>query len=252
MAEPTTPNNWTTTCPTPLRAVVPEEWRFSNYTEPSCIVPACSNFPSLLSECCGADNELVSHNISDRFYSDYVSCSLASTASEDDYSTYQQCIFKSSIYPFRCNDREFGTPDFCGGGIPTAPVAAAEGSQVCCMSSSPNHTLAMEACCRDEGGRQTEIVPYSTGCFAYCELPREGPGEPSFFSCARKAANLTSGLTGICLFNPADNDEGGDEGSDEGSGDGNGSAAGGDSSGAVKVSMSSFTVAALLICYVLV
>lgn len=167
-------NDPSAACPTNTPgfwARVPQEWQdntSANFTDYSCAVPSCNNFPNTLASCC---NQSISHlHQFDTDIGPYVACSLPDTENEQAYRDYQVCLFRQLVQPFKCNDPDPDriTVDVCQGGSFEPPIQPGAGEQVCAMRASPNATRAFVSCCSGAGNNGTGLIPFDSACNVAC------------------------------------------------------------------------------------
>jgi hypothetical protein len=149
----------------------PVEWQNSdsaNFTDLSCAVPSCNNYPAVLASCCGG--EVGDLHQFETEIGPYVSCTLQDAEAKDAYQEYQNCLLRHFVEPFKCNDPDPDSPtvDACDGQVIEPPQVPGPDEQICSLRASPNATRAMISCCSGAGTNGTGITLFDSGCNIAC------------------------------------------------------------------------------------
>lgn len=170
----------TLSCPstTELYPRVPEVWTSQdsqNYTDRSCSVPACNNFPSILASCCNStEDSLVEFGTN---VGPYVTCRLSDADEETDedheserYRVFQTCLMGNYVENFKCNNPadSFSAFDGCDGQFDTPPREPGDDEQICGIRYSTNATRAFRECCSGSGPEGAGLIPFDQGCSVAC------------------------------------------------------------------------------------
>lgn len=186
----------------------PAEWQNSestNFTDQSCAVPSCNDYPSILASCCSSEvGEL--HQF-DTEIGPYVSCALDDGEAEEAYQEYQNCLVRHLVDPFKCNDPNPDSPtvDGCNGQVIEPPQSPGPDEQICSLRASANATRALISCCSGAGSNGTGIISHDSGCNVACisdSLDMQG-------CLSEKLSDPTEG-GGITCYSGEDLDEGED------------------------------------------